>query len=95
MSGKETGEHHRLAHKELGEQSEVAPPIAQQKLVMLIKLDLEFLGLVFLGNRIFLVFFLMGSLQDDILTPKDDILLEKEFRVKNYGFLQFFNFSKD
>lgn len=30
----------------------------------------------------------MGSLQDGILTPKDDILLEKEFHVKNYYFFK-------
>lgn len=35
----------------------------------------------------------MGSLQDDILTPKDYILLGKDFQVKNYDFLQHFNFS--
>lgn len=54
--------------------------------MMLIKLDLEFFSLFFLGNRIFLISFLMGSLQDYILTPKDYILLEKEFQVKKYYF---------
>lgn len=46
MSGEETGERERLADKGLGEQNEVAHPIAQQKLAMLVKLDLEFLSLV-------------------------------------------------
>lgn len=32
----------------------------------------------------------MGSLQDDILTPKDDILLGKDFQVKNYDFFTAF-----